>query len=140
MDDETAWVQARATLGKLYCNIAKKSHTHAFPAGVCPSVGAGGHISGGGMGTLVRKYGLAADNILDAKIMNAKGEILDRELMGEDLFWAIRGGGGASFGIILAWRVQLIRVPSLTTVFTIHKDLDDTGIEVVDKWQKIANK
>ncbi|XP_042059293.1 berberine bridge enzyme-like 22 [Salvia splendens] len=140
MDDETAWIQVGATLGELYYNIAKKSDTHAFPAGVCPSLGAGGHISGGGMGTLVRKYGLAADNILDAKIMNAKGEILDRELMGEDLFWAIRGGGGASFGIILAWRVQLIRVPSLTTVFTIHKDLDDTGIEVVDKWQKIANK
>ncbi|XP_042002507.1 berberine bridge enzyme-like 22 [Salvia splendens] len=140
MDDETAWVQAGATIGELYYNIANKSNTHAFPAGLYPSVGVGGHFSGGGIGTLMRKYGLASDNILDAKIMNVDGEVLDRESMGEDLFWAIRGGGGASFGVILAWRIRLVRVPPVTTVFTVRKDLDDAGIEVVDKWQKIAHK
>lgn len=140
MDDGTAWVQTGATVGELYYNIAQKSKVHAFPAGLYPSVGVGGHISGGGIGTLFRKYGLASDNVIDAKLMNVRGEILNRESMGEDLFWAIRGGGGASFGVILAWKLKLVRVPPVTTVFTVTKDLDDQGIELVNKWQQIASK
>ncbi|KAM7524802.1 hypothetical protein LguiA_014704 [Lonicera macranthoides] len=52
---------AGATLGELLCSIAKKSRTLAFPAGVCPTVGVGGHFSGGGFGMISRKYGLAID-------------------------------------------------------------------------------
>ena len=44
----------------------------------------------------MRKYGLSIDHILDAKIVDVKSRILNKESMGEDLFWAIRGGGGAS--------------------------------------------
>lgn len=81
--------------------IAEKSPNLAFPAGLCPTVGVGGHISGGGEGVLSRKYGLAADHVVDAKIVDSNGAILDRKSRGGDLFGAIRGGGGASFGIIL---------------------------------------
>lgn len=105
VEAKTAWVQVGATLGQFYYAIAQKSRTLAFPAGVCPGVGVGGHFSGGGYGMISRKYSIASDHIIDAKLINADGHILDRRSMGEDLFWAIRGGGGTSFGIVLEFKV-----------------------------------
>ncbi|KAK9091034.1 hypothetical protein Sjap_024211 [Stephania japonica] len=137
---ETAWVQSAATLGQLFYNIAAKSPIHAFPAGLGPPVGVGGHFSGGGYGNLIRKYGLAADNIIDAQIVNANGEILDRRAMGEDLFWAIRGGGAASFGVVLSWKIKLVRVPPTVTVFTVTITLEQGAIPLLHKWQYIAHK
>lgn len=44
--------------------------------------------------------------------------------MGEDLFWAIRGGGGASFGsVVFSWKVRLVSVPPTVTVFNIEKTI-----------------
>ena len=101
-----AWVQAGAILGELYTKIAEKSKTLAFPAGICSTVGAGGHISGGGYGNLIRKHELSVDHVVDAQFVDVNGKILNRSSMGEDLFWAIRGGGGASFGVILSYTIK----------------------------------
>ncbi|CAI9116991.1 OLC1v1018299C1 [Oldenlandia corymbosa var. corymbosa] len=137
---KTAWVEGGGTLGQLYYKISQKSQNLGFPAGLCPTVGVGGHLSAGGEGTLSRKYGIAADHIIDAKVVNANGEILDRKSMREDLFWAIRGGGGASFGVILAYKISLVHVPSVVTVFTVNKTLEQNATKLVHLWQTIAPK
>ncbi|KAF5196959.1 Berberine bridge enzyme-like, partial [Thalictrum thalictroides] len=131
---------AGATIGQLYHNIAVKSRTYGFPAGICPTVGVGGHLSGGGYGTLLRKYGLAADHIVDARLVNVDGKILDRKSMGEDLFWAIRGGGGASFGVVLSYKINLVHVPPVVTVFTFNKNLEEGATALVERWQYVADK
>ncbi|KAM5587353.1 hypothetical protein ABKV19_006001 [Rosa sericea] len=136
--DESAWVGSGAIVGELYYSIAEKSKVHAFPGGVCPSVGVGGLFSGGGYGPTMRKFGLTVDNIVDARLVNVNGTILDRKSMGEDLFWAIRGGGGASFGVILSWKIKLLQVPPIVTVFRITKTLEQGATDVLHRWQYVA--
>ncbi|PHT55540.1 hypothetical protein CQW23_04026 [Capsicum baccatum] len=118
-EDKTAWIQDGATIGEVYYRIAEKNKTLAFVGGVCPTDGVGGHFSGGGYGMMSRQFGTVADNIIDAKLINANGRIHDRESMGEDHFWAIRGGGGTSFGIIISWKVKLLDIPEKVTVFNV---------------------
>jgi FAD/FMN-containing dehydrogenase len=129
----TAWVDSGAQLGDLYYDIANTSPRHGFPGSVCSTVGVGGLFSGEGFGMLLRKYGMAVDNVIDAKVVDANGRLLDRKDMGEDHFWAIRSGGGESFGIVVSWQVKLVPVPPKVTVFQIHKDIKEGAIDLITK-------
>jgi aclacinomycin oxidase len=79
-----------------------------IPGGSCPTVGVGGHITGGGYGYLSRQYGLVADNVYAVEVVTvdsagkAKATIATREVNdpNRDLWWAHSGGGGGNFGIV----------------------------------------
>ncbi|XP_076917304.1 berberine bridge enzyme-like D-2 [Bidens hawaiensis] len=141
VDSATAWVEAGATLGQTYYAVAESTNVLGFSAGSCPTVGMGGHISGGGFGFLSRKYGLAADNVIDAVLVTAEGELLNRAEMGEDVFWAIRGGGGGAWGIVYAWSIKLSSVPERVTCFILSRPGSKREVvDMIHKWQHVAPK
>lgn len=139
LESEVAWVEGGATLGQTYSVIAESSLLHGFSAGSCPTVGIGGHIAGGGFGLLSRKYGLAADNVVDALLIDAEGQLLDRTAMGEEVFWAIRGGGGGNWGVVYAWKIRLQRVPQRVAGFIVSRPGSKGHIlHLANKWQHVA--
>ncbi|KAF2310752.1 hypothetical protein GH714_016896 [Hevea brasiliensis] len=96
--------------------------------------------SGATLGELYYAIGKETDNVIDAFLIDVNGRILDREAMGEELFWAIRGGGGASFGVILSWKIKLVKVPPTVIVFTVSKTIEQGATKLVHRWQYIADK
>lgn len=108
-------------------------------AGSESTTGLGGHISGGGFGLLSRKFALAADNVLDASLIGPDGRVLDRSSMGEDVFWAIRGGGGGSWGVVYSWKLRLVPVPRNVTVFTVGRAGPVEHVAgLVHRWQYVG--
>ena len=138
MSTATAWVDSGVTNGELYYYISKATSAYGFPSGLWSNVGVGGILSGGGYGMLRRKYGLAGDQVIDARLIDANGRILTRKTMGENLFWAIRGGGGGSFGVVVSWRVNLVPVPPIVTVFRVFRTLEEDMTNIFYKWQSVA--
>jgi FAD/FMN-containing dehydrogenase len=107
----TAWAQAGLTAVEYSKAVAE--HGLATGFGDTGSVGIGGITLGGGVGYLVRKFGLTIDDLLAAEIVTADGELLQvDEENHPDLFWALRGGGG-NFGVVTRFRLRLHELPTV---------------------------
>jgi FAD/FMN-containing dehydrogenase len=104
--DNTAIMEAGCTFGDIYVKIEEEG-LH-IPGGGCESVCVSGYMQGGGYGITSRTYGMNCDCVLEVTIMLADGTLVvanQREFA--DLFWAVRGGTGGNFGVLLSIKYQL---------------------------------
>lgn len=88
-------------------NDAAAAHGLAVTGGAVSTTGVAGYTLGGGLGWLMSKYGLAADNLLAVELVTADGDILQVDGSSHpDLLWAVRGGGG-NFGVVTSFTFRL---------------------------------
>ncbi|CAM6096807.1 unnamed protein product [Calypogeia fissa] len=91
------------------------------PSGTCPSIGVGGHALGGGWGFVARKFGIMADNILEAQVVINNGSVVMASAeQNSDLFRALKGAGANSFGIVTEFKFQAYDVSKPVTYFNIQ--------------------
>ncbi|KAF9920811.1 hypothetical protein FBU30_009261 [Linnemannia zychae] len=138
MDTKTgiATIGAGFRLGPLYSKLWAAGQ-YLIPAGTCPSVGIGGHALGGGLGMLGRKYGILTDSVVGMKVIDAKGAILKVSAKSNpDLFWALRGAGGGSFGLVTEFQIQAYKAPLQVTtmVYTFPLKSYRAVIDGYGKW------
>ncbi|KAB8279118.1 hypothetical protein BDV30DRAFT_222328 [Aspergillus minisclerotigenes] len=99
--------------GELFANMAK--HDAIAVGGENADVGVVGWATGGGHGLATGVYGMGADNIIEATVVTLDGKALKaNSCQNQDLFWAIRGGGGGTFGVITSLTVKAYEMPSVT--------------------------
>ncbi|KAI0479900.1 hypothetical protein F4859DRAFT_477683 [Xylaria cf. heliscus] len=84
------------------------AHDLVVAGGNCPTVGfAGGFTQGGGHGPFASRHGLSADQVLEWEVVTGAGEVVTASATeNRDLFWALRGGGGGTFGIVSSLTVK----------------------------------
>jgi FAD/FMN-containing dehydrogenase len=120
VDPDARTVRAQGGLIWTELNGATAEHGLAVTGGVISTTGIAGLTLGGGLGWLMAKHGLAADNLLAVELVNAAGDVLDvTEASDPDLFWALRGGGG-NFGIAASLTYRLHPLTMVTGGLIAH--------------------
>jgi FAD/FMN-containing dehydrogenase len=120
VDPERATVAAQGGVTWSELNAAAGEHGLAVTGGVVSTTGIAGLTLGGGLGWLMAKHGLAADNLLAVELVTAAGEALDVGAVSHpDLFWALRGGGG-NFGVATSFTYRLHQVGMVTGGLIAH--------------------
>ncbi len=120
-------VQAGARWLDAYQMAAK--HQRYVQGGGCTTVGAaGGFTQGGGFGSFSKKFGMGSAGVLQATIVTADGKILvANHCQNQDLFWAIRGGGGSTYGVVAQLTLMTHTLPKYDAL--IHGKINSTNEE-----------
>ena len=107
-EDRTVTAQAGCTWKDL--DAETQQFGLAVTGGLVSSTGIAGFTTGGGIGWLMRKHGLACDNLIGADVVTADGQFVHASAQeNPDLFWGLRGGGG-NFGVVTSFQYQLHEV------------------------------
>lgn len=140
---------------KLTSDLAKEDVM--IPHGTCATVGISGFLLGGGWGPWTRKYGMACERLIGADLLLGDGSIkqIDAEKGNvPDLLWALKGGGGLSYGIVTEFRMQAFHLPKLLIRFSVEwNPYNDHGpkpiqdypeaqyptIEILKAWENVIN-
>jgi hypothetical protein len=129
---------ARVEAGVIWQDVVHAAAVHGLAtlAGSSPDVGVVGYTLGGGLSFLGRKYGFAANSVLAIELVTADGRLVradaDHE---EDLFWALRGGGG-SFGVVTAIEFRLFPLTHAYAGALWYPA--ERGGEVLSAWAKLT--
>ena len=114
----TARVEGGVTWGEL--NHDLQAFGLAATGGFIGTTGVSGLTLGGGLGWLVRKHGLALDNLLSADVVTAEGKLLVASpSQNEDLFWGVRGGGG-NFGVVTSFEFRVHPAGTVLAGLVLH--------------------
>ncbi|WP_272151778.1 FAD-dependent oxidoreductase [Tenacibaculum aiptasiae] len=124
-----------------------------IPHGTCATVGIAGFTMGGGWGPWTRKMGMCCEHLVGATILLGNGKLINLNANPEtgsipDLLWALRGGGGMSYGIVTELRIQTFPLPKILHRFEIewnpysdqNPDLIEENvptIQVLKKWEEL---
>nr|WP_232542444.1 FAD-dependent oxidoreductase [Nocardia bovistercoris] len=110
-------------------------HGLALASGLCPTVGAGGFIQGGGIGYQTRKYGMACDRLVSADVVLADGRIVRASAKeNPDLYWALRGNGGGNYGVVTGYTLEPIQRDTLVGYMLMWLGSDTAA--VIENWQR----
>jgi FAD/FMN-containing dehydrogenase len=114
-----------------------QAHGLATTGGIVGHTGVGGLTLGGGIGWLMRKHGLTVDNLLEAEVVTAEGDIVWASADEHpDLFWALRGGGG-NFGVVCSFRFALHAVGPTVLAGPVFWAAEDTS-EILRFYREFA--
>jgi FAD/FMN-containing dehydrogenase len=132
VDGAVARIGAGASLGDAY--EALHEHGLAIPAGTCPPVGIAGLTLGGGLGILGRMYGVTSDRLIAVEVVLADGRIVRcDEHHDDDLFWALRGAGAGTLGVVTSFEFLTVPEPAATN-FHLSWPFEHAA-QVVEAWQ-----
>ena len=129
---QTVRIGAGARLAEVYEALGRGGA--AIAAGSCPTVGLTGLALGGGVGVLSRAFGLTCDAIRSVQLVTADGTLREVDAGHQsDLFWALRGGGGGSFGAVTALTLAVRPAPTVHTFFLSWTE--GVAADVLSAWQ-----
>jgi FAD/FMN-containing dehydrogenase len=128
-------IGAGASLAQVYDAVGRRGR--ALAGGSCATVGIAGLALGGGVGVLVREYGLTCDSLVGVKIVTADGVLHNASAdTDSDLFWACRGGGGGHLGVVTSLSFETKSAPTVT-MFALSWPFSSAA-KVVRAWQAWA--
>jgi FAD/FMN-containing dehydrogenase len=138
VEDDLLRVEGGANNAAIYGALGPLGYV--FPGGTCPTVGVSGFAQGGGWGLSCRLLGLGCDSLESAELVDACGRAMTANThCNQELFWALRGGGGGSFGIItgLVFRLPDLKPETVTLIELYYPDTDaQAQIDFWAAWQR----
>lgn len=139
VDPSAKSVRAEAGVTWAEFNAATQEHGLAATGGIISTTGVSGLTLGGGIGWLMGRFGLAADNLLSAEVVTADNNVLTASAEeNADLFWALRGGGG-NFGVVTALEFKLHEVGPTVHGGLVAYAISDAGT-VLRGFRRIAGQ
>ena len=125
------------TLSNLYDNILP--HGRLLPAGSCATVGLGGLALGGGYGLFSRKYGLTCDHLVEATMVDGKGNI-HNTTNDTELLWGLKGGGAGNFGVVTEMVFNTHQAPLIMQAhyFKARKLNAERAASILQAWMELS--